>query len=134
MGELRSSSSNNEIAIDFPMNLNYYFSDMALQNINEINDYLFEQYGVKLSNQFLNTLLTKCDRLTQFLQMGCKRDELSISLRSFLLQDYLIFYRITSYEIEIVRVVSGHQIYPHYLKIESMRTIAPNFIYSPSFH
>ena len=91
------------------MNLNYYFSDMALQNINEINDYLFEQYGVKLSNQFLNTLLTKCDRLTQFLQMGCKRDELSISLRSFLLQDYLIFYRITSYEIEIVRVASGYQ-------------------------
>ena len=91
------------------MNLNYSFSDIALQDINEISDYLFEQYGEKLADQFLKSLLMKCDRLTQFPQMGRKRDELSFNLRSFPLQDYLIFYRITSNEIEIVRVVSGYQ-------------------------
>ena len=94
------------------MKSNYSFSDIALQDINEISDYLFEQYGEKLADQFLNSLLMKCDRLTQFPQIGRKRYELSFNLRSFPLQDYLIFYRVTSYEIEIVRVASGYQDLP----------------------
>lgn len=91
------------------MKPNYYFSDVALQDIGSINDYLLEGYVPKLANQFLDALLTKCDRLVQFPHMGRKRDELSINLRSFPLQDYLIFYRIASDGIEIVRVVSGYQ-------------------------
>ena len=91
------------------MNPNSYFSVAALQDIEVINDYLLENYASKLANQFLDTLLTKCDRLIQFPQMGRKRDELSTNLRSFPLQDYLIFYRIASDGIEIVRVVSGYQ-------------------------
>jgi toxin ParE1/3/4 len=91
------------------MKFDYYFSDVALQDIGAINDYLFEEYASKLADQFLDALLRKCDRLVQFPEMGRKRDELSINLRSFPLQKYLIFYRIALDEIEIVRVVSGYQ-------------------------
>ena len=91
------------------MKHSYYFSNAALQDISSINDSLLEYDNPKLADQFLDALLTKCDRLVQFPQMGRKRDELSINLRSFPLQDYLIFYRIGSDEIEIVRVVSGYQ-------------------------
>jgi toxin ParE1/3/4 len=88
---------------------NYYFSTAALQDINSINDYLLETYESKLADQFLDALLRKCDRLVQFPQMERSRSELSMNLRSFPLQDYLIFYRVNSDEIEIVRVVSGYQ-------------------------
>ena len=91
------------------MNSNYYFSVAALHDIEIINDYLLEKYASKFADQFLDALLMKCDRLVQFPQMGRKRDELSINLRSFPLQDYLIFYRIALDGIEIVRVVSGYQ-------------------------
>jgi toxin ParE1/3/4 len=91
------------------MKFDYYFSEAALQDIGSINDYLFEEYAPKLADQFLDALLRKCDRLVQFPEMGRKRDEFSINLRSFPFQKYLIFYRIALDEIEIVRVVSGYQ-------------------------
>jgi toxin ParE1/3/4 len=51
----------------------------------------------------------KCDRLVQYPQMGRKRDELAIDLRSFPAQDYLIFYRIIPIGIELIRVAIGYQ-------------------------
>ncbi len=41
--------------------------------------------------------------------MGINRDELEPELRSFPVEDYLIFYRPIDKGVEIVRVVSGYQ-------------------------
>jgi toxin ParE1/3/4 len=41
--------------------------------------------------------------------MGRRRDELLPSLRSFPVEDYLIFYRPIEEGIEILRVVSGYR-------------------------
>lgn len=56
------------------------------------------------------TLITqKLDNLAQFPSMGRRRDELLTALRSFPIDDYLIFYRPIAEGIEVVRVVSGYR-------------------------
>ena len=51
----------------------------------------------------------KCTTLAHFPNMGRRRDELLSSLRSFPVDDYLIFYRSIEGGIEILRVVSGYR-------------------------
>jgi toxin ParE1/3/4 len=41
--------------------------------------------------------------------MGRRRDELSPNVRSFPINNYLIFYRLIEEGVEILRVVSGYQ-------------------------
>jgi toxin ParE1/3/4 len=41
--------------------------------------------------------------------MGRRRDELSPNVRSFPINNYLIFYRLIEQGVEILRVVSGYQ-------------------------
>jgi toxin ParE1/3/4 len=87
----------------------YILSDSALRDLSSINDYLFENCSPELAERFLEMIDTKCDRLVQYPQMGRKRDELAIGLRSFPAQKYLIFYRIIPIGIEVIRVASGYQ-------------------------
>ena len=41
--------------------------------------------------------------------MGRKRDELALNVRSFPIDDYLIFYRAIEEGVEVLRVVSGYR-------------------------
>jgi toxin ParE1/3/4 len=64
----------------------------------------------KIANgQFLNKINQKFNTLTNFPNMGRRRDELLPLLRSFPVDDYLIFYRSIEEGIEILRVVSGYR-------------------------
>lgn len=49
------------------------------------------------------------DTLAQFPSMGRRRDELLPALRSFPVDDYLIFYRQIAEGIEVVRIVSDYR-------------------------
>lgn len=86
----------------------YFVSPQAAQDLQEINDYLFTKNPDTASN-FLDTIGKKFEILANFPNMGRKRDELLTSLRSFPVDDYLIFYRQIEEEIEIVRIVSGYR-------------------------
>ena len=57
----------------------------------------------------LKKINQKCRNLANFPNMGRKREELLTSLRSFPVDDYLIFYRQIEGGIEILRVVSGYR-------------------------
>jgi toxin ParE1/3/4 len=86
----------------------YFLSPQATQDLQEINDYLFA--GNPDSADTLLTLINqKLDTLAQFPSMGRRRDELLPSLRSFPVDDYLIFYRPIAEGIEVVRIVSGYR-------------------------
>ncbi|WP_448570613.1 type II toxin-antitoxin system RelE/ParE family toxin [Trichothermofontia sp.] len=50
-----------------------------------------------------------CQKLASFPEIGRKRDELRSGLRSFPINDYLIFYRSTENTIEVLRIVSGYR-------------------------
>ena len=86
----------------------YFVSPQAAQDLQDIHDYLFAN-NPDTADKFLDTIAQKFEMLTNFPNMGRKRDELLTSLRSFPMDDYLIFYRQVEQEIEIVRVVSGYR-------------------------
>ncbi len=86
----------------------YRTSPRASQDLAEINEYLFAN-NPNAAEQFLNSVTQKFELLANFSNMGRRRDELAPALRSFPLNDYLIFYRPIENGIEIVRVVSGYR-------------------------
>ena len=86
----------------------YFVSPQAAQDLQDIHDYLFTK-NPDTANNFLDTIGKKFEILANFPNMGRKRDELLTSLRSFPVDDYLIFYRRIEEGIEIVRVVSGYR-------------------------
>ncbi|MCL1467972.1 type II toxin-antitoxin system RelE/ParE family toxin [Argonema galeatum] len=51
----------------------------------------------------------QCKLLADFAEMGRNRDNFEPGLRSFPLEDYIIFYRAIEGGIEIARVVSGYR-------------------------
>ncbi|OYD91001.1 plasmid stabilization protein [Nostoc sp. 'Peltigera membranacea cyanobiont' 213] len=86
----------------------YFLSFQATQDLQEINDYLFAG-NPDVADRLLTLITQKLDTLTQFPSMGRRRDELLPALRSFPVDDYLIFYRPIAEGIEVVRVVSGYR-------------------------
>ncbi|MEH2244929.1 type II toxin-antitoxin system RelE/ParE family toxin [Nostoc sp.] len=57
----------------------------------------------------LKKINEKCSNLANFPNMGRKRDELLFLLRSFAVDDYLIFYSAIAGGIEILRVDSDYR-------------------------
>jgi toxin ParE1/3/4 len=86
----------------------YFVSLQAAQDLQEINDYLFAK-NPDTANNFLDIMAKKFEILSNFPNMGRRRDELSPFLRSFPVDDYLIFYRQIEDGIEITRVASGYR-------------------------
>lgn len=86
----------------------YILSPEALQDLNEISAFL-EQKSPKAAVQFLDNVGKKCQNLAVFPNMGRRWDNLNPPLRSFPIDDYLIFYRLIEGGIEIVRLVSGYR-------------------------
>lgn len=87
---------------------NYRISPRAIQDLAEINEYLFAN-NPNAAEQFLSSVTQKFELLANFSNMGRRRDELAPALRSFPDNEYLIFYRPIENGIEIVRVVSGYR-------------------------
>ncbi|KAM3114359.1 type II toxin-antitoxin system RelE/ParE family toxin [Phormidesmis sp. 146-33] len=81
----------------------------ASRDIERISGYIADQSGMRASEKFIDKLNQKFLTLTQFPNIGRKRDELSSGLGSLSFEDYLILYRSTTEEVEIARVVSGYQ-------------------------
>ena len=86
----------------------YFLSGEALQDLQEINDYLFAG-NPDSADAFLNAIAERFEQLVKFPRMGRERSELAPALRSFPFQVDLIFYRIVGEDIEIVRVLSGYR-------------------------
>ena len=86
----------------------YFVSPQAAQDLQDIHDYLFAN-NPDTADKFLDSITQKFEMLTNFPNMGRKRDELLSALRSFPVDDYLIFYRQIEEQIEIVPVVSGYR-------------------------
>jgi toxin ParE1/3/4 len=87
---------------------NYSLTDQAIEDINEICDYL-SGFNLESANQFLNTIEQKCQVLAQFPSMGRSYAELSPELRGISVSPYIIFYRLIKDEVEIIRVVNGYR-------------------------
>ncbi|QSV67615.1 MAG: type II toxin-antitoxin system RelE/ParE family toxin [Aphanizomenon flos-aquae DEX188] len=85
------------------------FTVPASRDIETIIDYIAENSSFDAAESLLSKINSKCTRLAKFPGMGRRRDELAVNVRSFPVNDYLIFYRPIEEGIEILRVISGYQ-------------------------
>lgn len=85
------------------------FTVPASRDIESIIDFVADNSSFDEAERLLKKINQKCQTLANFPSMGRSRDELSPSLRSFPVDDYLIFYRLIEGGIEVVRVISGYR-------------------------
>jgi toxin ParE1/3/4 len=81
----------------------------ASRDIESIMDYLAEKVSFETAERFLEKINAKFELLTNFPQIGRRRDELYPGLRSAPLENYLIFYCLVLEGIEVMRVVGGYR-------------------------
>ena len=85
------------------------FTVPASRDLESIIDYVAARSGVDIAESYLTKINQKCKTLASFPNMGRRRDELLPLLRSFPVDDYLIFYRPIEAGIEVLRIVSGYR-------------------------
>jgi toxin ParE1/3/4 len=83
---------------------NYRLSRQAEQDLEDLWTYLAQKNEIA-SDIFLAKVLNKFPMLAQYPEMSQARKDLSADLRSFPVKPYMIFYRRTETEIEIIRVL-----------------------------
>lgn len=81
----------------------------AIQDIEQIADYIARQLGFDGADRFLTKLDAKFAKITQFPNLGRQRHEILPLLRSLPIDNYLILYMPIGQDVEIFRVVSGYR-------------------------
>jgi toxin ParE1/3/4 len=86
----------------------FKISTQAALDLENIWSYVAKNNPRTADNLF-DKLREKFAKLAKFPQMGQGREDLALSLRSFPVGSYLIFYRILDEGIEIARIIHGSQ-------------------------
>ena len=81
-------------------------SPKAEQDLLDIWLYIAEDSPIN-ADRFLDRLEGKVLRLAEFTELGIDRPDLAIGLKSFPLDRYILYYRINTGGIELVRVLHG---------------------------
>ena len=91
------------------MSAQFRLTEPAIQDIEQIADYIARQSGLNQADRFLNKLDAKFVKIAQFPNLGRQRDEILPGLRSLPMDNYLILYMAIGQDVEIFRVVSGYR-------------------------
>jgi toxin ParE1/3/4 len=91
------------------MTAQFCLTEPAIQDIEQIADYIASQSGLDQADRFLNKLDAKFVKIAQFPNLGRQRDEILPGLRSLPMDNYLILYMVMGQDVEIFRVVSGYR-------------------------
>ena len=86
----------------------FIISPLAKQELKEINRYI-ARFNSNAARRLINRIKQQCKLLADFPEMGQKCDELEPDLRSFPVENYMIFYRSIDHGVQIVRVISGYR-------------------------
>jgi toxin ParE1/3/4 len=86
----------------------FIIAPTASQDLNKIADY-FLTVNVIAGEKLFQLFNQKIKQLTQFPLMGRSYNHIKPSLRGLPLKGYIIFYRVSDDQIEILRIVNGHQ-------------------------
>ncbi len=81
----------------------------AIQDIEQIADYIARQAGLARADRFLSKIDAKFAKIALFPNLGRSRDEILLGLHSLPIDNYLILYMPIGQEVEILRVVSGYR-------------------------
>ena len=86
----------------------YSFSDRAVQDLDEICEYI-ATIDRRAASQLFDTIRQKCKLIAGFPGMGKNYQQLSPGLRGFTIDDYIVFYYSREDGIDIARVISGYR-------------------------
>lgn len=82
----------------------FLLTHQAAKDLEEIHDFIAED-NPSAALGFVNSIEEKCQTLATSPEIGRKRDELGFELRSFPIKNYVIFYRIKSSTIQVIRIL-----------------------------
>jgi toxin ParE1/3/4 len=76
----------------------------AKKDLEEIHDYI-AQDNPSMALSFIISIQDKCQSVASSPEIGRKREELGSELRSFPIKNYIIFYRISNSNIQVIRIL-----------------------------
>ena len=83
----------------------YKLSGASEVDLGDIFDYTFTEFGIEQAEKYTLEFEIVFEELVRYPELGVKRDEIKIGLRSILKESHIIFYRILSDRIRIVRIL-----------------------------
>ncbi len=86
----------------------YVFSELAVQDINEICDFIAEN-DVRAASQLFDAIRQKCKLVANFPKMGKDYSWIFPDLKGFIYADYVVFYYPREDGIKIVRIAYGRR-------------------------
>ncbi|MCL1080128.1 type II toxin-antitoxin system RelE/ParE family toxin [Parashewanella spongiae] len=89
--------------------LNLVLSPIAKVDIQDIYRYGLLNWGSKVATVYIDTLKSHLYSLTEQPFMGVERSILLPNIRSFPSEKHMIFYRVESEKIEIIRILHERQ-------------------------
>jgi len=92
----------------------YILSDNAENDVSEIYDYTEREHGARRAAAYLSGLEKTLNMLVEGPNLGKLRPEIRKELRSFTYEKHIIFYRVLSDHIRIVRVLHSRRDIPKY--------------------
>jgi toxin ParE1/3/4 len=88
--------------------MNFVFAPAAIQDLDEISQYFLEN-DVEAGEKLFQELNKRFQNLTRFPQMGRLYPHLHPEIRGLSVRKYIVFYRISSLNLEIVRIFDGRR-------------------------
>jgi toxin ParE1/3/4 len=81
-------------------------TDRAETDLVEILDYL-EERNPQAAARLATAIDGRCTLLGQLPEMGRTREELGPAVRSVVIEQYVLFYRVTATAVEVLRILHG---------------------------
>ena len=89
------------------LQLGLSFAPNAVSNLEQIEDYITENGNSDLATKVVDKILDRCEDLNVMPKSGKPREDIAHGLRSVTSGMYVIYYRIHSDKIEILRIWHG---------------------------
>jgi toxin ParE1/3/4 len=88
--------------------MNFILAPSTTRDLDRLSQYFFET-NVEAGEKLFKLLDKKFSALTKFPNLGKPYPHLHSNIRGLLVEKYIIFYRVTTTQVEIIRVVDGRQ-------------------------
>ncbi len=89
---------------DYPLRI----SEQATHDLADIWLYIAND-SPQAADKFLDSILAHCRLFCSSPEIGRQRDELLPGVRSFPVKRYIIYYRVTPEEVEVIRILSAYR-------------------------
>lgn len=93
----------------------YELSTAADRDLDEIFDYTLTTFGLEQAVKYLSEFETLFDQLVSNPHIGKSRNEIKLGLKSFPKSSHIVFYRIFTDRLRIVRVLHASRDLPKHL-------------------